>query len=432
MAQKHRRQADSISGTNKPRRSYHKLPGGCELDGCGPDLTLADHGLSEFVGQVPVASSPGIRDTPMRTATSETSLIGRPLEEIAEMVQHDYQRLDEIPEEQCGGRLITGIGATAVRQAYPSEIGLVRPPGGLLQAVRFIPILDDLLRSLWLLGAANRDTCILLDGRARFGKLTCILNSFIPVGKRKIVLCPAHIPSAWYIPTERLKRWLGHRMVLGSSLTVVFSRKQLDVLPRLLRVPSAKFVYMPYEAPNSASLPISLEIGGYVFSGGNSQRDYRTLFEAVRDTGIPVIVSATDPKVYAGLDVPENVILVAAHEPAYTRLMAASRFVVVPIVPGLVRGAGEAIVCNAMWHSRPVICADDISICEYIDEGVTGFVTPPGDAARLRERIIELWTQPTRAAEMGRAAFAVVSADRTDKHYCRRLRALGILVTMAK
>ncbi|GAB4471734.1 MAG: hypothetical protein Kow00124_09110 [Anaerolineae bacterium] len=362
---------------------------------------------------------------------SSASLIGRPLAEIAEMLQRDYHHLDDISAGLPAGKLIAALSTDPVLRAYPSEIRLVRPPA-VLRVLRRIRLLYELVICLWLLGAAGRDTCILLDGRPPFGKLACILNSFIPFRKRKIVLCPAHIPNARYIPTEWLKRWLGRRMVLGSSLTVVFSRRQLDILPRLLKAPASKFVYMPYEAPNSTSPPLTLQIGGYIFSGGNSRRDYRTLFEAVRDTGIPVIVSATDPKACAGLDVPENVILVAAHEPAFTRLMAASRFVVVPIMPGLVRGAGEATVCGAMWQSRAVICADDISIFEYIDEGVTGFVTPPGDAVRLREQIVELWTHPTRAAEMGRAAFEVVSADRTDRHYCRRLRALGILVAMAK
>ena len=40
---------------------------------------------------------------------------------------------------------------------------------------------------------------------------------------------------------------------------------------------------------------------------------------------------ATDPKVLAGLDVPSNVIVVAAHEPAFARLMAGSRFVAIAI-----------------------------------------------------------------------------------------------------
>ena len=177
-----------------------------------------------------------------------------------------------------------------------------------------------------------------------------------------------------------------------------------------------------------------MQIGGYVFSGGTSRRDYQTLFEAVRDTGIPFIVSAANPKVFDTLDVPENVVLLAARVPAtaFARLMAASSFVVVPIQPHLVRGAGEATVINAMWHGRAVVCADDICAFEYIEEGVTGLVTPPGDARRLRERIIELWNQPEKATEMGRSAYQAVAANLTDEHFSRRLRALGAIVAVSR
>ncbi len=43
----------------------------------------------------------------------------------------------------------------------------------------------------------------------------------------------------------------------------------------------------------SASAP--MPVGDYVFSGGHSERDDKTLFDAVRGLSIPVIVSATRP-----------------------------------------------------------------------------------------------------------------------------------------
>jgi len=220
-------------------------------------------------------------------------------------------------------------------------------------------------------------------------------------------------------------------MILGSSVTIVYSKRQLDVQSNLLRVSKNKFVFLPWKSNHSKSPPITLSIGNYVFSGGNSRRDYQTLFEAVRGTGIPVIVSATDSRVYAHPDIPENVVLLAAQEPAFARLMAGSRFVVVPIMPGLVRGAGDTTVCDAMWHGRPVICADNISAFEYVEDGITGYVTPPGDVASLRKRILELWNQPDKAIQMGLAAHQGIAANCTHEHFVRRLRALGALVAAA-
>ena len=346
------------------------------------------------------------------------------------MLQHGYHQLDEPFAEQLETKLIAGhtypTWKTYSKSPKLPDIQVVEPPK-IIRLFKFVPFLYDLLRALLLIGWADQRTCIIVNGGPRYGILICILNSFLPIRKRKIVLYCAYIPT-----DSKLKKWLARRMILGASLTTIWSRRQLDVQAKLLKVPATKFVFIPYKANHSKSPSIKLQIGGYVFSGGNSRRDYQTLFEAVRGTGIPVIVSATNPKVYANLDVPENVVLLAAREPFFARLMAASRFVVVPIEPNLVRGAGEASVCNAMWHGRPVICVDNISAFEYIEDSVTGYVTPPGDAARLRERIIELWNQPEKAAEMGWSAHQAVAAGFTDEHFNRRLRALGAIVATSK
>lgn len=353
----------------------------------------------------------------------ENLLIGRSLGEIAETLRNDYHILDEPLPEQLKYKLIIGHKKSAVEKAFPFDVHLVELPK-ILGIFKLVPVLNDLLQALWLIGMADQRTCILIDGGLRFGMLTCILNSFMPIRKRKILVWEM------YIPTGKLKRWLARRMILGSSLTVVYSHRQLDIQVKLLNLPGNKFIYLPYKAIHSALPPINMHIGSYVFSGGTSRRDYQTLFNAVRETDIPVIVSSSNPSVLHALEIPENVVLLAAHIPeaAFARLMAASCFVVVPIKPGLARGAGEATVLNAMWHGRAVICADDICAFEYIEDGITGYVTPPGDVAKLRERIVELWNQPEKAIEMGFAAHHVVAGNYTNKHFCHRLKMLASLI----
>ena len=214
-------------------------------------------------------------------------------------------------------------------------------------------------------------------------------------------------------------------MVLGATATVVFSRRQLEVQPQFLDVSPRRFVYVPYKSNHSKGPPLTQSFGSYIFTGGDSRRDYRTLFEAVRGTGIPVIAAPWDPQAYAHLNIPENVMLVSCRDPVFARLMAGSRFVVIAILPGLVRGGGEASVCDAMWHGRPVICADDISACEYIEDGVTGYTTPAGDVAMLRKRIVELWNDPEAVVRMGHAAH--VSANTKYRHdiFIQRINALA-------
>ena len=80
-------------------------------------------------------------------------------------------------------------------------------------------------------------------------------------------------------------------------LSVLWSRKQIDPHAEWLRLPKDRFVFLPYKANHTKGPAYNLPIENYVFAGGNGKRDYQTLADAVRDTGIPVIVSATDPSV---------------------------------------------------------------------------------------------------------------------------------------
>ena len=128
---------------------------------------------------------------------------------------------------------------------------------------------------------------------------------------------------------------------------------------------------------------------------------------------------------------PPNVIVLSAKEPAFARLMAASAFVVVSTQAGLATGTAEATVCNAMWHGKPVIAANDVSLSDHIDEGVTGYVLPPGDVEALRSRIVALWSDRERVREMGRRAHEHVATRLTHEHFVWRLNRLARLIASA-
>ncbi len=64
---------------------------------------------------------------------------------------------------------------------------------------------------------------------------------------------------------------------------------------------------------------------------------------------------------------------------------------------------GIAVV-EAMLCARPVIVARTGALPERVDDGVTGFVVPPGDALAIRDRLMQLHAAPELAAEMGRRA----------------------------
>lgn len=258
----------------------------------------------------------------------------------------------------------------------------------------------------------------------RSGSIFCFLNSFGwlkggPVLAYRVLL-PAH--------SGRLKTYFIGRSLRSVNLIAVWSRAQIENYHRAFGCPRSKFVFLPYKANHSRTSSVTLPVGDYIFSGGNSERDYKTLFEAVRGLSIPVIVSTTKPALIRGLVIPENVILVKTEKAAFERLMAGSRMLAMCVKEDIIRGSGEATFLNAMWHGKPVIVADNISAGDYIQDGVEGFVVPAGSAEQMRLRILELWKDPMLAAKIGEAGRCKVANFYTHHQHKVRIQTLVMLM----
>lgn len=353
----------------------------------------------------------------------ETEPLGAPVLTL-EAVRQDYRLLDSGTFPTRGGVRLLSTTFFKHRVGLWTDVDWVSP-GRILDSLRFFPVLRDGLHAVKILTRADERSVILCDGGSRVSQLTCLLNSFIWTRRRRIVMWESFISGK-----SKITRFLIRRMIQGCRVIVVYSRILTHIQSQYTKAPLSNFIFIPYKADHSKTPPLDIHIDNYIFSGGNSERDYGTLFEAVRGTDIPVIVSATDPAVTRSLDVPANVLLLAAEEPAFARLMAGSRFVVVTTRGSLTHGAAETTACNAMWHGKPVIAANDTSLMEHIKEGITGHVVPAGDIAGLRSRILALWNDPERISLMGHQAHEWVKSNLTHEHFMRRLNRLATLVAI--
>ncbi|MEX2093162.1 MAG: glycosyltransferase [Pirellulales bacterium] len=86
--------------------------------------------------------------------------------------------------------------------------------------------------------------------------------------------------------------------------------------------------------------------------------------------------------------------------------------------------ANPVSILEAMSVGRPIVATEVGSIKEVVTEGETGFLVPPGDAAALTARVVELLSDPLRAREIGTAARAVVVADWSVDAMVRRYERL--------
>lgn len=110
--------------------------------------------------------------------------------------------------------------------------------------------------------------------------------------------------------------------------------------------------------------------------------------------------------------------LLAAKE--YVTALAQAQAVVVPLKQ-VNHAAGLSLVLDAMALGRPVICSDIPAVRDYIADGVTGVLAPPGDAAALRDAIAAVAGDRAYAEALGRAARARYEEQFTFAAFARRV-----------
>jgi glycosyltransferase involved in cell wall biosynthesis len=336
-------------------------------------------------------------------------------------VQFDPLETFETFQKSSNKLRITSHETLTLPAAANIDVTTIKPSS----IAEFIPLLRGFVAAyaaLRLLFSSDPKGVLICNGGSSVGRLAAFFNQFLSSVKhrRRIVMWECFAQN-----NRGIKGWMNRVMLCGCTYVVVYSRKLIDVQAQLHNVSCEKFVFVPYKANHSKSDPIRLNIGNYIFAGGNSSRDYETLFKAVTDTDIPVIVSTSLKMKNLGIAIPENIILLQAQEPYFARLMAGSKFVVLPVRPNIVFGQAVASVSNAMWHGKPVIAADDAACQDYIADGITGFVVPAGDHESLRQKIQLLW-KSRDLERMSETCHATIARERTHAIFWQRLIGLAI------
>jgi glycosyltransferase involved in cell wall biosynthesis len=75
------------------------------------------------------------------------------------------------------------------------------------------------------------------------------------------------------------------------------------------------------------------------------------------------------------------------------------------VLPSFAEGV-PVVLMEAMASGKPVIATQVGGVSELVEDGVSGFVVPPGDPQSLTDAIIPRWPIPKRRARMGQAGRA--------------------------
>ncbi|MEA2358044.1 MAG: hypothetical protein QOI62_1304 [Solirubrobacteraceae bacterium] len=289
-------------------------------------------------------------------------------------------------------RVLATLGAPAL--ADPARLGV----DGL--AVRLLePGAEPCARRVGrVVRAAARHDAILLDGSERCDQAAAAL-----LGLRRSSPPLVLAECVWKrgsSPLDALANRAGVRAIDRGAVTYcVLSRTELELLPRVWGVSPARVAFTPYHYRLTAEdLREPCPPGTGVFAGGDSMRDYGPLIAAAAQVDVPVTITTVRPDVAGHRALPPN--LVATGRVPHARfidLLRGAAIVVVGLEPGIQRSAGQQTYLNAMALGKATVVTDSPGVRDYVEDGRTGLIVPPGDAQALAQALRWLKDPANRA-----------------------------------
>lgn len=277
-----------------------------------------------------------------------------------------------------------------------------------LRLLQFARRLHDLRRS-WVLFSASQEYDLVVTLGTLEGLFFAALQRF---RKRQR---PVHImyDCLWYGGGTLKRIWM--RFCLKEvDRCVVWSSVERSRYARAYGLPENKFVFVPH---HHSLLRYCFEVGddGYVFTGGNADRDYALFFAAIRDLPVRCLLATNCPNLLAGLSIPANVHIVSASPAEFRQLMARATIVVMPMRATLLHAGAQQSILNAMFMGKPVILTDPEGGADYIEHDKTGLLVPYGDVAALRRSLLELCENPAKARSLGQNARNMAAPLTTER-----------------
>jgi glycosyltransferase involved in cell wall biosynthesis len=204
------------------------------------------------------------------------------------------------------------------------------------------------------------------------------------------------------------------REIVPNQETIIRSFQRLGLTPERLHVQQWPldddfFAPQPDAAPKDAFV---------VFTGGDSGRDYGTLFEAIGGLPIQLRLCARNYPT----PVPANVTILprlALHQ--FRDEVARATLVVVPLT-GEPPASGITVIAMAKMLGKPVVASDNRVVRLQIrSQGEGGYLTQTGNAALLRSLLTGLIASPAERERLGREGRAQAVRDCSLKAFAERM-----------
>ena len=181
------------------------------------------------------------------------------------------------------------------------------------------------------------------------------------------------------------------------------STEEEAIYSRMFHIPRSRILFLPLVESSSNFEEPSRPKKDYIFSFGNSDRDFETLIRAVSNLSIKTYILSQTYQSHIPLS--ENVSLLRDRisEKELIEWIASSRIVVLPLKDYRI-SAGQISMLEVMALARPLIITENMATKEYAVHQHSAMFFKAGDDKDLADHIRYLWDHQESAEQIGQQA----------------------------
>jgi glycosyltransferase involved in cell wall biosynthesis len=181
------------------------------------------------------------------------------------------------------------------------------------------------------------------------------------------------------------------------------STEEEAIYSRMFNIPRSRIVFLPLVESSSNFNEPSHPKKDYIFSYGNSDRDFETLIRAVSHLSIKTYILSQRYKYHTPL--PENVSILRDRisEKELVEWIASSRMVVLPLNDYRI-SAGQISMLEVMALARPLVITENMATKEYAVHQHSAMFFMAGSDKELADHIRYLWDHKEMAEKIGQQA----------------------------
>src|SRR3989338_5559657 len=261
------------------------------------------------------------------------------------------------------------------------------------------------------------------------GILTLFIVKYVLCLKKpKWVIYNTYLSNLLKRNKQGFKGWVIRKAVFSADAIVSPSFAQQDFLKEA-GLPASKNYYVPYGIDHTFYDKDTRESEireRYIFSSGRDVgRDYKTLIEAAKDLPVKLIIAALPRNLKNVGKLPPNVDVFYLKRTETQPLLKKAEFVVTMTIPEEKMAgsdcSGQYSLLESMSFAKAVITSTRATLIDYFMAGKHGLIVPPENVTELKEAIMSLWNDPSRAKTMGKAGRENVKTHFTMEIFARKL-----------